>query len=270
MKIDRKEMNGTSEFIIPGFVGIMIFVIIPLVDVFISSFQKSGTGSFAGLQNYALVMENDAFRLAAGNSIRFELVSVPLLIVISLVVAIEVHGMKSNIMKFAFLIPMAIPSNSLTVVWRILFDDQGVVIDRIASRNLTSDQLLLNLLLLVASAFIMYGLRYLWRLYIFGTANHLGRLLRSQLFEHFTQMAPSFYQKYRTGDLMAHATNDINAVVSVAGGGVMSAVDASITALVTLLTMFFVLDWRLTLIAILPLPFLSWGTSLIEIGRAHV
>lgn len=72
-------------------------------------------------------MENDAFRLAAGNSIRFELVSVPWLIVISLVVAIEVHGMKSNIIKFAFLIPMAIPSNSLTVVWRILFDDQGVV-----------------------------------------------------------------------------------------------------------------------------------------------
>ena len=143
----------------------------------------------------------------------------------------------------------------------------GVVIDCIASRNLTSEQLLLNLSLLVASAFIMYGLRYLWRLYIFGTANHLGRLLRSQLFEHFTQMAPSFYQKYRTGDLMAHATNDINAVVSVAGGGVMSAVDASITALVTLLTMFFVLDWRLTLIAILPLPFLSWGTSLI--GRKN-
>ncbi|MCY7209532.1 ABC transporter transmembrane domain-containing protein [Streptococcus sp. IsoGale021] len=143
----------------------------------------------------------------------------------------------------------------------------GVVIDRIASHNLTSNQLVLNLSVLLASAFIMYGLRYIWRLYIFGTANHLGRLLRSQLFEHFTQMAPSFYQKYRTGDLMAHATNDINAVVNVAGGGVMSAVDATITALVTLLTMFFVLDWRLTLIAILPLPFLSWGTNLI--GRKN-
>ena len=139
----------------------------------------------------------------------------------------------------------------------------GVVIDRIASRNLTSNQLVLNLSVLLASAFIMYALRYLWRLYIFGTANHLGRILRSRLFEHFTKMSPSFYQKYRTGDLMAHATNDINAVVSVAGGGVMSAVDATITALVTLLTMFFVLDWRLTLIATLPLPFLSWGTSLI-------
>lgn len=143
----------------------------------------------------------------------------------------------------------------------------GVVIDRIASRNLTSNQLVLNLSVLLASAFIMYGLRYLWRLYIFGTANHLGRLLRSRLFEHFTKMSPSFYQKYRTGDLMAHATNDINAVVSVAGGGVMSAVDATITALITLLTMFFVLDWRLTLIATLPLPFLSWGTSLI--GRKN-
>lgn len=134
----------------------------------------------------------------------------------------------------------------------------GQVIDRIASKHLTSQELLFNLLLLIASAFIMYGLRYVWRLYILGTSNNLGRILRSRLFEHFTQMSPSFYQKYRTGDLMAHATNDINAVVSLAGGGVMSAVDASITALVTLLTMFFILDWRLTLIAIVPMPFLSW------------
>ena len=143
----------------------------------------------------------------------------------------------------------------------------GQVIDRIASKHLTSQELLFNLLLLIASAFIMYSLRYVWRLYILGTSNNLGRILRSRLFEHFTHMSPSFYQKYRTGDLMAHATNDINAVVSLAGGGVMSAVDASITALVTLLTMFFILDWRLTLIAIVPMPFLSWGTGLI--GRKN-
>ena len=94
----------------------------------------------------------------------------------------------------------------------------GQVIDRIASKHLTSQELLFNLLLLIASAFIMYGLRYVWRLYILGTSNNLGRILRSRLFEHFTHMSPSFYQKYRTGDLMAHATNDINAVVSLAGG----------------------------------------------------
>ena len=143
----------------------------------------------------------------------------------------------------------------------------GEVIDQIASRDLTNMQLAYQLFLLVLSALAMYALRFVWRKYILGTANRLGRILRYRLFEHFTRMSPSFYQTYRTGDLMAHATNDINAVVGVAGGGVMSAVDASITALVTILTMFFVLDWRLTLIAILPLPFMAWGTSLI--GRKN-
>lgn len=143
----------------------------------------------------------------------------------------------------------------------------GEVIDQIASRDLTNMELAYQLFLLVLSALAMYALRFVWRKYILGTANRLGRILRYRLFEHFTRMSPSFYQTYRTGDLMAHATNDINAVVGVAGGGVMSAVDASITALVTVLTMFFVLDWRLTLIAILPLPFMAWGTSLI--GRKN-
>ena len=143
----------------------------------------------------------------------------------------------------------------------------GEVIDQIASKDLTNLELAYQLFVLVLSALAMYALRFVWRKYILGTANCLGRILRYRLFEHFTRMSPSFYQTYRTGDLMAHATNDINAVVGVAGGGVMSAVDASITALVTILTMFFVLDWRLTLIAILPLPFMVWGTSLI--GRKN-
>ena len=107
----------------------------------------------------------------------------------------------------------------------------------------------------------MYGLRYVWRVYIFGAAYNLGRILRFRLFQHFTKMSPSFYQKYRTGDLMAHATNDVNAVVMVAGGGVMSAVDASITALVTLFTMVFLISAKLTLIAVIPLPFLAYATN---------
>ena len=67
----------------------------------------------------------------------------------------------------------------------------GQVIDRIARRSLTAGELAYNLLLLILAAFIMYGLRYVWRLYIFGTANNLGRILRFRLFEHFTQMSPS-------------------------------------------------------------------------------
>ena len=137
----------------------------------------------------------------------------------------------------------------------------GNVVDNISSGELTNKYLLINVIYLVSAALIMYGLRYVWRLYIFGTAYNLGRLLRFRLFQHFTEMSPSFYQKYRTGDLMAHATNDINAVVMVAGGGVMSAVDASITALVTLGTMVLLISPKLSFIAILPLPFMAYAVN---------
>lgn len=137
----------------------------------------------------------------------------------------------------------------------------GNVVDNIASRELTNKYLFINLAYLVSAALIMYGLRYVWRVYIFGAAYNLGRLLRFRLFQHFTKMSPSFYQKYRTGDLMAHATNDINSVVMVAGGGVMSAVDASITALVTLGTMVLLISPKLSFIAILPLPFMAYAVN---------
>ena len=114
-------------FIVPGFIGVMIFIVLPLADVFISSFRRGGQGSFVGLTNYSVVLDNQAFGLAAGNSLLFELVGVPLLIVVSLVVAIEVYEMKGNIVKFAFLIPLVIPSNSLAVVWKILFAENGIV-----------------------------------------------------------------------------------------------------------------------------------------------
>ena len=141
----------------------------------------------------------------------------------------------------------------------------GHVIDAITLGNLTQSNLLLNLIYLLLSAFGMYYLRYVWRMYILGTSYRLGQIMRSRLFEHFSKMSPAFYQTYRTGDLMAHATNDINALTRLAGGGVMSAVDASITALVTLLTMLFSISWQMTLVAILPLPFMAMATS--RLGR---
>ena len=141
----------------------------------------------------------------------------------------------------------------------------GRVIDAITLRQLDNQDLLLNLVFLLLAAFGMYYLRYVWRMYILGTSYRLGQIMRSRLFEHFTKMSPSFYQTYRTGDLMAHATNDINSLTRLAGGGVMSAVDASITALVTLLTMLLSISWQMTLVAILPLPFMAYATS--RLGR---
>lgn len=141
----------------------------------------------------------------------------------------------------------------------------GNVIDHVTSRELTQHELLLSLFYLILSALAMYALRYIWRMYILGTSYRLGQIMRFRLFEHFTKMSPSFYQKHRTGDLMAHATNDINSLTRLAGGGVMSAVDASITALVTLVTMAFSISWQMTLIAVIPLPFMAYATS--RLGR---
>ena len=143
----------------------------------------------------------------------------------------------------------------------------GAIVDKIASQNLTANDLAIHIIYLILSALGMYGLRYVWRMYILGTSYRLGQLMRFRLFEQFTKMSPAFYQKYRTGDLMAHATNDINALTRLAGGGVMSAVDASVTALVTLATMFFSISWQMTVIAVLPLPFMAVATS--RLGRKN-
>lgn len=141
----------------------------------------------------------------------------------------------------------------------------GRIIDAIATNQLTKTELWVQIFYLLVAAFSMYALRFVWRRYILGTSYQLGRLLRLQLFTHFTNMSPSFYQKYRTGDLMAHATNDINALQQLAGGGVMSAIDGSFTLFVTLITMLTTLSWELTLVAIIPFPLMILATN--WIGR---
>ncbi|WP_105097120.1 ABC transporter ATP-binding protein [Streptococcus suis] len=144
----------------------------------------------------------------------------------------------------------------------------GQLIDQIASGQLTEHRLLLGVAGLILSALAMYGLRYLWRMNILATSYRLGKIMRARLFDHFMHLSPSFFQQHRTGDLMAHATNDINALTRLAGGGVMSFVDATVTALVTLITMSVSISWQMTLVAILPLPFMTLTTNFLG-RRTH-
>ncbi|WP_105157307.1 ABC transporter ATP-binding protein [Streptococcus suis] len=144
----------------------------------------------------------------------------------------------------------------------------GQLIDQIASGQLTEHHLLLGVAGLILSALAMYGLRYLWRMNILATSYRLGKIMRARLFDHFMHLSPSFFQQHRTGDLMAHATNDINALTRLAGGGVMSFVDATVTALVTLITMSVSISWQMTLVAILPLPFMTLTTNFLG-RRTH-
>lgn len=137
----------------------------------------------------------------------------------------------------------------------------GIVVDSITNKTLTIEKLTIWLVILVASAISVYGLRYLWRKHIWGGAARLEKLMRKRLFHHFTKMDQVFYQKYRTGDLMAHATNDLNAIQNVAGAGILTFADAFITGVLTIVAMMMFVDYRLTLIALIPFPLLALLSS---------
>ena len=115
-------------FILPSFAGVCIFWLIPYVDVIRRSFCGAVNGEFIGLENYRTIFENKAFRLAAGNTLRFFGVCVPLLVVLSLIVAVLLTGQKrfAQVLKSFFLLPMAIPVASVVLLWRLLFGNQGL------------------------------------------------------------------------------------------------------------------------------------------------
>lgn len=133
----------------------------------------------------------------------------------------------------------------------------GIIIDKIAEDRVDLNSVLLWVGLLLLSAVAQYTFRFIWRTNIWGSAARLERSLRRQLFQHFTQMDHLFYQKFRTGDLMAHATNDLSAIQNVAGAGILTFADSIITGGMTIIAMIIFVDWRLTLIALIPLPLLA-------------
>ena len=137
----------------------------------------------------------------------------------------------------------------------------GYVIDEMRTDVLTKQSLTKWLLTIAVIAAILYVLRYWWRQMIFGSSNFLEKTLRERLFRHFTQMSPAFYQKRRVGDLMAHATNDIAAVKETAGGGTLMLFDSLSTGGFVILAMAITIDWRLTIIALLPMPIMAFATS---------
>lgn len=133
----------------------------------------------------------------------------------------------------------------------------GIIVDQIALQTITMQSLVMWVSLLAATAVAQYFLRYIWRINIFGTASKLERIIRTQLYQHFTDMDRHFFQRYRTGDLMAHATNDLRAIRMVAAGGILTLADSVSTGSATIIAMFLVVDWRLALIALVPLPLLA-------------
>ncbi len=138
----------------------------------------------------------------------------------------------------------------------------GILVDDMLRGVLTSGILLRYVIIMLATGVVIYVLRYFWRILLFGSAIQLSTLLRSQLYTHFTRMSPQFYHKQRIGDLMAHSTNDIQAVESTATDGILTLVDSITTGSVVIVTMMTTLSWKLTLIAMAPMPIVAITSSI--------
>ncbi len=135
----------------------------------------------------------------------------------------------------------------------------GLMADQLDKGHISWQEYGLLILTIIFAALLLYGFRYLWRRQIWGGAAELELQLRSKLFRHFMEMDRTFYQRHRTGDLMAHATNDVSAIQEVAGEGVLTLVDSLLMSVSTMIAMIIFVDWRLTIVALIPLPFLAWG-----------
>ncbi|MDN4493200.1 ABC transporter ATP-binding protein [Ureibacillus aquaedulcis] len=133
----------------------------------------------------------------------------------------------------------------------------GVAIDDIALGTMTEDSLGNYLLWLGLIIVIGYVINFTWQYQLFGGALTLERIFRKKLMHQFLRMTPTFYEKNRTGDLMARATNDLNAVSLTAGFGIMTLLDSTIYMGAIILAMGFLISWKLTILSMLPIPIMA-------------
>ncbi|RNF30860.1 ABC transporter ATP-binding protein [Massilia aurea] len=133
----------------------------------------------------------------------------------------------------------------------------GAMVDALAANRLGQHDLLLGIAELVALGVAIYVLRVCWRIRLYSAAYNLGVELRTRLYARLAAQGPAFYQRQRTGDLMALATNDIDAIEMAAGEALLAAFDGTLTLVMVLGIMMLGVDWRLALVALLPFPLMG-------------
>ncbi|MFJ7919228.1 ABC transporter ATP-binding protein [Lysinibacillus fusiformis] len=133
----------------------------------------------------------------------------------------------------------------------------GSIIDILTAGEMTPAILTKYVFIFVGIIIGGYLLNFVWQFRLFEGAINLEKILRRNLMQHFLRMTPTFYEKNRTGDLMARATNDLNAVSTTAGFGIMTLIDSTIYMGFIIFAMGYIISWKLTLFAMLPVPIMA-------------
>lgn len=146
-------------WILPSFLGVMVFYLLPYADVVRRSFLGAVDNRFVGIDNYKTVLGNTAFQLAVKNTLLFTLLCIPVLIIVALFCAVTLYKSKyGGIIKSAFLMPMALPAVSVALVWRLLFHSQGLLNHWLSSLDIVGSDWMNN-----GSAFWILFVSYIWK-----------------------------------------------------------------------------------------------------------
>lgn len=133
----------------------------------------------------------------------------------------------------------------------------GIAIDDIQFGQMTAERLRELLFFFIALIIVSYAITYVWMYQLFGGAHLIERILRYRFMKHLLAMTPRFFEKNRTGDLMARATNDLKAISLTAGFGILTLVDSTVFMIIIVFVMGFTISWKLTLAALIPLPLMA-------------
>lgn len=148
------------------------------------------------------------------------------------------------------------------VIWLVLIDAVQLIVPQILRRltdDLTNQTLDYDKVIIYSAMILGTGLfiglgRYFWRIYLIGSSREIEYGIRNKLFNHLLTLSSRYYTTHKTGDLMAHATNDINAIRMALGPGTIMIVDSFFLLLFSLVMMVRTTNLRMTAISIFTMP----------------
>jgi len=139
----------------------------------------------------------------------------------------------------------------------------GVITDGLEQGTMDQSELFNLMGWLLAIGISITILRFAWRNLIFGTARKVEYELRNDFFEHLETLSTSFFNKRKTGDLMAYATNDLNSIRMLVGPGVLMVLDTFVLTTIVVYQMIKTTDLSLTLFAVIPMPVIALASLLL-------
>jgi len=148
-------------FLLPSFLGVLIFVFLPFVDCIKRAFFEAMSGKYVGMKNFENVLKNEAFILASKNTLKFASMCIPILIIISLILAFMICNLKNykEVIKTSYLIPMSIPVASVVLIWKIFFHSNGLINKYLSIFGYASNIEYLN----SSKAFYVLLFTYIWK-----------------------------------------------------------------------------------------------------------